>query len=70
MDELLGIESKRSTWGWNSNKGANLSKVKKVISESGYAVLMVFKGDVARTMSPMELNLMINIFWLKSIVIT
>ena len=69
-DKFPGMDIKRSISGWNSNRGANLSKVRKVICASGCAVLMVFRGDVARTMSPMELNLMTSIFfWSKFIMI-
>ena len=41
----------------------------KVIFASGKADLMVLRGEVAKTISPMELNLTTSIFWLDFIVI-
>ena len=46
-----------------SNIDEYSTKVKKVISDLGYFLRIVFKGDVDKTISPIELNLMIRIFW-------
>ena len=56
-------------YGWNSKREENFSRVRKVIFASGKADLMVLRGEVAKTMSPIELNLITSIFWLHIIVI-
>ena len=48
-------------WGWYSSRGINASRVRKVICPSGNARRIVSIGDVARTISPMELKRMARI---------
>ena len=63
------MEINLSMCGWNSKREENFSRVRKVILASGKVDLMVFSGEVAKTMSPMELNLTTSIFWLDFMVI-
>ena len=48
-------------WGWYSSRGATAPRVRKVICPSGNARRIVPSGDVARTISPMELKRMARI---------
>jgi len=66
---LLDMEISRSMSGWNSSSGENFSRVRKVIWAFGKANLMVLSGDVAKIISPMELNLITSIFWSGLIII-
>jgi hypothetical protein len=61
------MEINLSMCGWNSKREENFSRVRKVILASGKADLMVSRGEVAKTMSPIELNLITSIFWLDFI---
>jgi len=62
---LLGMEINLSISGWNSKRDENFSRVRKVIFAPGKADLMVLRGEVAKTMSPIELNLITSMFWLN-----